>query len=118
MRRTIPLRDCEGNETAVEFMATAATPILFKRTFRRDLFGMLKELSADNPDLEAVFGLAFVMACEARGETPRDEDFVPWLSGLDGGAMMEHVREIIGVYYDAKATSATAKNQAAPLTGR
>ena len=100
-----------GDET-VEMAASAATPFLFKKLFRRDF---LKEAQQEQTSDELYIMLAFVMASDAdavlKGEVT-EGDFYAWLEKFTYMDLVTALPEVIKLYTRQKQGNSVPKKQA------
>ena len=101
-------------EKPVELVANGATPVLYKRVFRRDFLNSANK--AD--DMDIYVELAFVMAKQA--EKPlselinslKYEDYLEWIQDFEAMAIIEKVADIFALYQgQTTQTSKSKKNQ-------
>lgn len=99
----------DGNE--MEFAANAATPFRYKQVFKADLFAVLgNEKRAEEEGAEAVTRLAYIMhkqAEKADMSKLNEDDFMTWLEGFSAMAFINTAEEIINVYMESTAGTAT-----------
>lgn len=98
----------------VELVANGATPVLYKRVFRRDFLN-----SANNADdMDIYVELAFVMAKQA--EKPlselinslKYEDYLAWVEDFEAMDIISKVTDVFALYQgQAMQTSVSKKNQ-------
>lgn len=107
MRDTITIGDKE-----VEMAASAATPFLFKKLFKRDF---LKEAQEDQASDELYIMLAFVMASDAdevlKGNV-KEEDFFAWLEEFAYLDIIDALPNIVRLYTRQKKGSSVPKKEA------
>ena len=98
----------------VELVANGATPVLYKRVFRRDFLSSANK--AD--DMDVYVELAFVMAKQA--EKPlselinslKYEDYLEWVEGFGAMDIVEKVTDIFALYQgQAMQTSVSKKKE-------
>ena len=101
-------------KTPVELVANGATPVLYKRVFRRDFLSSANK--AD--DMDIYVELAFIMAKQA--EKPmaelinslKYEDYLEWVEGFGAMDVVEKVTDIFALYQgQAMQTSVTKKKK-------
>ncbi len=101
-------------ETPVELVANGATPVLYKRVFRRDFLSSANK--AD--DMDIYVELAFIMAKQA--EKPmaelinslKYEDYLEWVEGFGAMDIVEKVTDIFALYQgQAMQTSVSKKKK-------
>lgn len=99
--------------TPVELVANGATPVLYKRVFRRDFLNSANK--AD--DMDIYVELAFIMAKQA--EKPlselinalKYEDYLEWVENFGAMDIVEKVTDIFALYQgQAVQTSVSKKN--------
>ena len=109
MRGTIEF----GGKT-VELVANGATPVLYKRVFRRDFLSSANK--AD--DMDVYVELAFIMAKQA--EKPmaelinslKYEDYLEWIENFGAMDIVEKVTDIFALYQgQAMQTSVSKKKE-------
>lgn len=100
-------------EKPVELVANGATPVLYKRVFRRDFLNSANK--AD--DMDIYVELAFIMAKQA--EKPlselinalKYEDYLEWVENFGAMDIVEKVTDIFALYQgQAAQTSVSKKN--------
>ena len=98
----------------VELVANGATPVLYKRVFRRDFLNSANK--AD--DMDIYVELAFIMAKQA--EKPmaelinslKYEDYLEWVEGFGAMDIVEKVTDIFALYQgQAMQTSVSKKKE-------
>lgn len=107
MRDTITIGDKE-----VEMAASAATPFLFKKLFKRDF---LKEAQEDQAGDELYIMLAFVMASdvnEVLKGSVKEEDFFAWLEEFTYVDIINALPAVISLYTRQKQGSSVPKKEA------
>lgn len=116
MRRTIKIGDKD-----VDMLATATTPILYKRLFRKDFLTIALE---ENMDCYAE--LAYIMARQAEGLPPTEligklkiEEFWEWLDGFGPMDFANAAGDIFALYNSqTKTMSVPKKKKTRRRTGR
>ena len=100
-------------EKPVELVANGATPVLYKRVFRRDFLNSANK--AD--DMDIYVELAFIMAKQA--EKPlselinglKYEDYLEWVQDFEAMDIITKVTDIFSLYQgQAVQTSVSKKN--------
>lgn len=101
-------------EKPVELVANGATPVLYKRVFRRDFLNSANK--AD--DMDIYVELAFIMAKQA--EKPlselinslKYEDYLAWVEDFEAMDIISNVTDVFALYQgQAMQTSVSKKNQ-------
>lgn len=105
-----------GNKD-VKLNANAATPILYRTKFNRDLMQDLAPMfSEEGTPYEVYAMLAYIMAQDAGEEVP--EDYVDWLRGFDGlFDIVEALEDIMDVWNRSQQKTVTPKKKAVQKTG-
>lgn len=97
----------DGRE--VKLAANAATPFRFRQMFKKDLLQILgNEEKAEAEGIDAVSGLAFIMAKQAEGadiSKMTENDFIAWLEEFGPMAFIESAEEILGIYTEQEQTT-------------
>ena len=98
----------------VELVANGATPVLYKRVFRRDFLNSANK--AD--DMDIYVELAFVMAKQAEKPLPelinslKYEDYLEWIENFGAMDIVEKVTDIFTLYQgQAMQTSVSKKKE-------
>lgn len=107
----------------VEFKASAATPIIYKKIFGNDLLVDLSQTTKLEDKTEQgsrmsdiVHGLAYVMYCEANLQASvlftklNYQSFIEWLMTIESGVITEKSAEFIKLYQANQKNSNHAKN--------
>lgn len=98
----------------VDLVANGATPVLYKRVFRRDFLNEANKAE----DMDVYVELAFIMAKQA--EKPLSElinalkydDYLEWIQDFEAMAIIEKVADIFSLYQGQTVqTSKSKKNQ-------
>ena len=110
-------------EKEMEFKASAATPILYKKLFKDDLFLRFNSIAQIESKVEksaemteVVSGLGYVMNCEATMTADElfsklnTEQFYKWLLEIEPNALAEKSVEIIQLYKGNQKTENKSKN--------
>ena len=108
MRGTITFGD-----KPVELVANGATPVLYKRVFRRDFLSSANK--AD--DMDIYVELAFIMAKQA--EKPmaelinslKYEDYLEWVEGFGAMDIVEKVTDIFALYQGQAVQTSVSKKK-------
>ena len=87
-------------ERPVELVANGATPVLYKRVFRRDFLSSANK----QDDMDVYVELAFIMAMQA--EKPltelinalKYEDYLEWIESFGAMDVVEKVTDIFALY--------------------
>ena len=98
---------------SVELVANGATPVLYKRVFRRDFLSSANK--AD--DMDVYVELAFIMAKQA--EKPmaelinslKYEDYLEWIEGFGAMDVVEKVSDIFALYQGQAMQTSKAKKK-------
>ena len=106
-------------EKEVEMLASAASPILFKRIFRQDWFKTLSESQTDDSGIEGISifeQMGFVMAMQAALPTDKlisltYEDYLNWLGQFESEDLMMVVGEIATLYKGQEEQSSVPKKE-------
>ena len=100
-------------EKPVELVANGATPVLYKRVFRRDFLNSANK--AD--DMDIYVELAFVMAKQAEKPLPelinslKYEDYIEWIEGFEAMDIITKVTDIFALYQGQAVQSSVAKKK-------
>ena len=97
----------------VELVANGATPVLYKRVFRRDFLSSANK--AD--DMDVYVELAFIMAKQA--EKPmaelinslKYEDYLEWVEGFGAMDIVEKVSDIFALYQGQAVQTSVSKKK-------
>lgn len=97
----------------VELVANGATPVLYKRVFRRDFLNFANK--AD--DMDVYVELAFIMAKQA--EKPLSElinslkydDYLEWVEGFGAMDIVEKVTDIFALYQGQAVQTSVSKKK-------
>ena len=108
MRGTI-----EFGDKPVELVANGATPVLYKRVFRRDFLSSANK--AD--DMDVYVELAFIMAKQA--EKPmaelinslKYEDYLEWIENFGAMDIVEKVTDIFSLYQGQAVQTSVSKKK-------
>ena len=108
MRGTITFGD-----KPTELVANGATPVLYKRVFRRDFLSSANK--AD--DMDIYVELAFIMAKQA--EKPlselinglKYEDYLEWVEGFGAMDIVEKVTDIFALYQGQAVQTSVSKKK-------
>lgn len=108
----------------LQLIANAATPYLYKQTFKADLMKIFVGVSADEDNIEEqaeitsiIPQLAYIMSLQAEGLKPSDfmklkeDDFLDWLSKYGAMDFNYAAGEIINAYLGNQETSVDAKKK-------
>lgn len=112
MRKTINF-----GEKGVELCSNAATPYLFKQTFKKDVISQVmqaeKSDELDPEMLDTINKLAYVMRKQAIGEskTISHEDFYSWLEEFENSDMLRASRDILELYFGNLHTTSNQKKK-------
>lgn len=114
MRGKVKIGDKE-----VEMLASAASPILYKRVFRRDWFKTLSESQEDASGIESITyfeEMGFIMAMQASSSTEKlvnltYEDFLKWLGQFEPEEMMLSLGDIANIYKGQEEQSSVPKKE-------
>ena len=101
----------------VEMLANAASPILYKKVFRRDWFKTLTETQTDESGVEGISyfeEMGFIMAMQAEKTTQEllalsYDNYIEWISQFEPEDMMVAVGDIAGIYRAQENTGSEAK---------
>lgn len=96
MKKTINIGD-----KAVEFNASAATPIYYKRAFKSDMLKDLQGLSTEDIDVSILYQLAFAMTDDCK----QGRDLAEWLDQFDMVEFLQATEQIMSLIADNSATS-------------
>ncbi len=108
MRGTITFGD-----KPVELVANGATPVLYKRVFRRDFLNSANK--AD--DMDIYVELAFIMAKQAEKPLPelinslKYEDYFEWVEGFGAMDVVEKVTDIFALYQGQAVQTSVSKKK-------
>ena len=98
----------------VELVANGATPVLYKRVFRRDFLNSANK--AD--DMDVYVELAFIMAKQAENpmaeliNSLKYEDYLEWIENFGAMDIVEKVTDIFALYQgQAMQTSVSKKKE-------
>ena len=97
----------------VELVANGATPVLYKRVFRRDFLNSANK--AD--DMDIYVELAFVMAKQAEKPLPelinslKYEDYLKWVEGFGAMDVVEKVTDIFALYQGQAVQTSVSKKK-------
>lgn len=110
-------------EKEVEFSASAATPIIYKKIFSRDLLIELSQATKLEDKAEQgskmsdiVHGLAYVMYCEANLQASvlftklNENSYIEWLMTIDPSAITDKSADFIKLYQANQKNNNHAKN--------
>lgn len=101
-----------GNKD-VKLNANAATPILYRSKFNRDLMQDLYGMVDEPVAYETYCMVAYIMAMDAGEDVP--EDYIEWVRGFDGLLdIVEALDEIMDVWERSKVTTVKAKKKNVP----
>lgn len=114
MRGKVKIGDKE-----VEMLANAASPILYKRVFRRDWFKTLSESQEDASGIESITyfeEMGFIMAMQATLPTDKlislsYEDYLNWAGRFESEDLMMVVGDIATIYKGQEETSSVPKKE-------
>ena len=97
----------DGRE--IKLAANAATPIHFRRMFKKDLLQILgNEEKAEAEGIDAVSGLAFIMAKQAENadiSKMTEDDYIAWLEEFGPMAFIESAQAILDAYTEQEQTT-------------
>jgi len=97
----------DGQE--IKLAANAATPFRFRQMFKKDLLQILgNEEKAEAEGIDAVSGLAFIMAKQAEHADIAkltEDDFIAWLEGFGPMAFIESAQDILEAYTEQEQTT-------------
>ena len=107
MRGTITI-----NDKQIDMVANGATPVLYKRVFRKDFL-----VATQNEDMDSFSELAYIMAAQA--EKPISElinsltydKYIEWVSEFEALDLVNHAAEIFGIYQAQTKTTSVAKKK-------
>lgn len=107
MRGTITI-----NGRDIDMVANGATPVIYKRVFRRDFLA-----TTQTEDLDVYSELGFVMAMQA--EKPlaelinglKYEDFIEWISEFEAMDLINHAAEVFALYQAQAQGSSVSKKK-------
>ena len=97
----------------VELVANGATPVLYKRVFRRDFLNSANK--AD--DMDIYVELAFIMAKQAEKPLPelinslKYEDYLEWAEGFGAMDIVEKVTDIFTLYQGQAVQTSVSKKK-------
>ena len=97
----------------VELVANGATPVLYKRVFRRDFLSSANK--AD--DMDVYVELAFIMAKQAEKPLPelinslKYEDYLEWVEGFGAMDIVEKVTDIFALYQGQAVQTSVSKKK-------
>ena len=97
----------------VELVANGATPVLYKRVFRRDFLNSANK--AD--DMDIYVELAFVMAKQAEKPLPelinslKYEDYLEWIENFGAMDIVEKVTDIFTLYQGQAVQTSVSKKK-------
>ena len=97
----------------VELVANGATPVLYKRVFRRDFLSSANK--AD--DMDVYVELAFIMAKQAEKPLPelinslKYEDYLEWAEGFGAMDIVEKVTDIFALYQGQAVQTSVSKKK-------
>ena len=108
MRGTIDFGD-----TPVELVANGATPVLYKRVFRRDFLNSANK----QDDMDVYVELAFIMAKQA--EKPlselinglKYEDYLEWVQDFEAMDIITKVTDIFSLYQGQAVQTSVSKKK-------
>lgn len=100
-------------ERPVELVANGATPVLYKRVFRRDFLNSANK----QDDMDVYVELAFIMAKQA--EKPltelinslKYEDYLEWIESFGAMDVVEKVTDIFALYQGQAMQTSTSKKK-------
>ena len=98
---------------SVELVANGATPVLYKRVFRRDFLSSANK--AD--DMDVYVELAFIMAKQAEKPLPelinslKYEDYLEWVEGFGAMDIVEKVTDIFALYQGQAVQTSVSKKK-------
>ena len=97
----------------VELVANGATPVLYKRVFRRDFLNSANKTD----DMDIYVELAFVMAKQAEKPLPelinslKYEDYLEWVEGFGAMDVVEKVTDIFALYQGQAVQTSVSKKK-------
>ena len=103
--------------TDVGMLANAASPILYKKVFRKDWF---KELNSAQEDemkgIDLFTEMGFVMAMQAKKTMAQlmglcFDDFIEWLQGFEANDLLYCVGDIAKIYHGQEQTNSAPKKE-------
>lgn len=96
-------------EIEVAFTVNAATPYIYRKMFNEDLLVKMQKLTAENPDTECLYNLAYCMAKQANPNIlPMEE----WLAQFDLTEFYNALPTFLEAWSnDTKQTSKPKKHQ-------
>ena len=114
MRGKVKIGDKE-----VEMLASAASPILYKRVFRRDWFKTLSESQEDASGIESITyfeEMAFIMASQASMPTDKlvnltYENYLEWLGQFEAEDLMMSAGDVANLYKGQEEQSSAPKKE-------
>jgi len=97
----------DGRE--IKLAANAATPFRFRQMFKKDLLQILgNEEKAEAEGIDAISGLAFIMAKQAEGadiSKMTENDYISWLEEFGPMSFIESAQDILNAYTDQEQTT-------------
>lgn len=116
MRKTIEI---DGVKT--DFEANAGTTMLYKRAFDKDVFVEISSFSNSKGEearaVDSIERLAYIMNIQSRGLTlsemlaeVSEENYYEWLCQFSGGAFINVLKEIVGLWLNQSKTTSKSKN--------
>lgn len=101
------------NGVEYKFRTSAATTIIYKQKFGKDLIRGFSKLETDTDDssdsIEMLSELAYVMACQAKAT---ELDFVSWLEQFTTMQLFQEILPPIArLWRESNRTTSTPKNQ-------
>ena len=121
MYREITLQMNDGREKTFGFLATGATSMRYRMVFGEDMIiGLLNLMNGGtSADTTASDRLAFIMNAQAERKDMTKlslESFIEWADQFDGGTLNDHMNDFVGMYFNQRKTTSTAKKEAARQT--
>ena len=113
MYKEIVLKDINGGDKKLSFLASASTAYRFNQVFHEDLMSKLTKMETE-ADYSMADKLAYVMNAQAEGKdmkTLNYDSFLAWLDELESSEILLHIEEIVGLYLGSKLTSSIAKKE-------
>lgn len=111
-------------DVAVDMLANAATPYLFRRVFHLDILRFFAKSASDDMDdataTEMITRLGYVMARQADGviDAAGEDDMIDWLAQFAPNDISDALADVMALYNRQSVTTSTSKKKAGGQTER
>ena len=103
----------------VEMLASAASPVLYKKVFREDWFKVLSETQDDDSGVDGIGRfeqMGFIMAMQASKSLSQlanigYNEYLEWLEQFEAEALLEAVGDIANLYRGQEVTYSESKKE-------